>query len=167
MMSFAEFIVEEEQFLTEIFDKVPTYVRDSETEKFAKKMVPSSVTNVEMHKVDGMSDSHRVMHFRNGNNENEFHIIDLNGNHGRLDSNSVDHSNAASAYSHIIHKTKQGLDNGISTRFQAKDPRQYDLYHKAASRLVKHHSTPSEIFSLGTQPTVQGFSAKTFTIEPK
>lgn len=174
MKSFAELreaLLEEiisEELLNEIFDKAPESERDSFVEPMLQFMVPKGTKNIEAHKVSGMSDMHRVIHFDAPNGMKEFHIMHLGNHHGKLEDGDIDHKNAQAAYGHIIHHVKKTIDNGQSVKIQAREPRQYRMYKSAVDRMIKRNPDKAEVTELGVRPTVQGmFKAHTLVIEPK
>lgn len=167
MISFKQFLLNEDTQLDEVFSAAPSSTRDADMEEFAKKMVPpGTIRDVEIHKVDGMMDNHRVMSFTNHNDEREHHIMTTDNQHGRLDSGDISPTNSLAAYGHIVHKTRESLANGQSTRFQVREPRQYDMYHKAVTRMVARNGGNASVHELGKQPTAQGFRMPTFVVEP-
>jgi hypothetical protein len=167
MISFKQFLAEEETLLNEVFAAPPFAERDSDAEAFAQKMVPpNTIHDVHVHKVEGMLPKHRIMSFTNNNDEREHHIMTMDNTHGRLGHDDISPSNSLAAYGHIVHKTKESIDKGQSTRFQVRDPRQYDMYHKTVSRMIDRSGKNATIHELGKQTSAQGFKIPTFVVEP-
>jgi hypothetical protein len=167
MKTFLEFLAEQQ--LDEMFNRVPDAERDEDIESIMPMMSPEPMHDLQVHKVNGMSDIHRVAQFTNKNGEREFHIMNMfNPTAERLDRGGVEPHQAHAAYGFIFHHAQEALQKGQPVKLQSIHARQSALYKNAANRMVaKHGEDKYQVSDKGVQPTVQGWNAHTTMIEPK